>query len=165
MACRSWRRLSFEDGVQDPNDITRWEKQKKGEKCFITGCSESFFTSTKNTISNKCLCDLGVDITTDVPLPTPLCKHHYFLIKNREINTQTSCPTCNVSLRSTTVKKIKYELRSLNQCYTSILLVHDHNCARKYNLMRVYDFRIRWRIDWSWRRELARDLILIFYSN
>ena len=34
-----------------------------------------------------------------VPVPTPLCNHHYYIVYNAVQPQQTNCPTCGISLR------------------------------------------------------------------
>ncbi len=66
-------------------------------KSFVANCDgESFPRST--TIGVDDLTQLGL-CTPDAVLPVPLhlCKHHYFLAKNKKI---THCPMCNMSLRN-----------------------------------------------------------------
>ena len=43
-------------------------------------------------------------IPSNVPIPTPLCKHHYHLIYNTLQPKQSHCPTCGSSLRTTTAR-------------------------------------------------------------
>ena len=38
----------------------------------------------------------------DIPIPTPLCKHHYYTIYNLIQPQQTNCPTCGVNLKHVT---------------------------------------------------------------
>ena len=81
--------------LKEPGTVPRWEKPKKGGKCFFPNCGESSFTSTKKPIPTEYQ-------LVNVPIPTPLCKHHYFLITNKEQSTR--CLTCNISLRHTAVR-------------------------------------------------------------
>ncbi len=85
--------------VKDPSYVPRWGKKVNKENCFVANCDgESFSRST--TIGIDDLTKLGL-CTPDavLPVPLPLCKHHYFLAKNKQINVQTHCPMCNMSIR------------------------------------------------------------------
>ena len=79
--------------------VSRWATSTNKENCFIPNCDgEQFTLSTSITIDE--LNELGLcNAVASVPSPLPLCKHHYYLAKNKQAKTQTHCPTCNVSLR------------------------------------------------------------------
>ena len=74
------------------------------DKCCITLCSESVFAHGRLGSSEQMQGALeiaGLQVSTDtIPVPTPLCKHHYHLVYN--LLTQTNCITCGISLRSAT---------------------------------------------------------------
>ncbi len=73
-------------------------KKKQDEKCCVSNCFEKSFTCMRNTPITS------LEIDTENSETFPLCKHHYFLIKNKELNLQTTCPTCNISLRNKTTR-------------------------------------------------------------
>ena len=76
------------------------------DKCCITLCSESVFAHGRLGSSEQMQGALeiaGLQVSTDtMPVPTPLCKHHYHLVYNLLQPTQTNCITCGISLRSAT---------------------------------------------------------------
>lgn len=81
------------------NLFFRWVTSNK-ENCFIPTCDGEQFTLS-NSITMTELNELGLcNAVANVPSPLPLCKHHYYLAKNKQVKTQTHCPTCNVSLRT-----------------------------------------------------------------
>ena len=72
--------------LADHTHIPRWEKDRSENVCCIAGCPHSVFASLHKASLNqlqsafdtadlKCIC-------SEIPLPTPLCKHHYHLIYN-----------------------------------------------------------------------------------
>ena len=75
--------------------------------------------------------------TTEVPIPTPLCKHHYHLVYNMLQPTQTHCVTCDVSLRHSKTKScpepeiIKKYLHD-NASYDGDINEHDKVCYACY---------------------------------
>ncbi len=73
-------------------------KKKQDEKCCVSNCFEKSFTCMRNTPITS------LEIDTENSETFPLCKHHYFLIKNKELNLQTTCPTCNISLHNKTTR-------------------------------------------------------------
>ncbi len=82
--------------LKNPDSLPRWKKKKQDEKCCVSNCFEKSFTCMRNTPITS------LEIDTENSEIFPLCKHHYFLIKNKELNLQTTCPTCNISLRNKT---------------------------------------------------------------
>ncbi len=51
-----------------------------------------------------------------LPVPLPLCKHHYFLAK---INVQTHCPMCNMSIRNSLLRSCP-DSDSINSSTTQV---------------------------------------------
>ena len=91
--------------LANPSHIPRWMKGSitdKG-KCYILQCSESVFVRGRLATSEHMQAALeqaGLQSSSDsIPVPTPLCKHHYHSIYNLLQPTQTNCITCGVSLR------------------------------------------------------------------
>ena len=94
--------------LANPSHIPRWRKGgvTGKDKCCITLCSESVFAHGRLGSSEQMQGALeiaGLQVSTDtMPVPTPLCKHHYHLVYNLLQPTQTNCITCGISLRSAT---------------------------------------------------------------
>ena len=101
--------------VKNPSHTPRWEK-KSGVKCCMPGCDVPSFTQSKiasqeqlNAISHT----IGCSVPSNVPIPTPLCKHHYHLIYKTLQPQQSHCPTCGTSLRTTPARPCPDVLRIL----------------------------------------------------
>ena len=94
--------------ISDNNYSPRWEKSKHHSKCCIDECSQNSFASFhKASIQQlqSALHTLKFQCTTmEIPVPTPLCKHHYHLIYNLIQPTQTHCITCGISLKKSNPK-------------------------------------------------------------
>ena len=82
--------------------IPRWGKRNKLTKCCVKGCPDVCFVHSKVTdactikriFEDKCLETEG-----NIPVPTPLCLHHYYMVYNTIQPQQTHCPTCGISLK------------------------------------------------------------------
>ena len=105
-ACRK----EVSSSLADQTYIPRWVKRLKDacSTCSISLCKQNIFVSLKKATSeelNMTLASSGLQCTTtEVPIPTPLCKHHYHLVYNMLQPTQTHCVTCDVSLRYSKTK-------------------------------------------------------------
>ena len=98
LACRNdvCRSLSNKDYVP------RWKKctnKTQSGKCCVHQCHENTFSSLKKPAEeiSSAFQKAQLHITEFlVPVPTPLCKHHYHMVYNP---TQTHCVTCGMSLK------------------------------------------------------------------
>ena len=89
--------------VKNPSHTPRWEKQSS-MKCCMLGCDVPSFVQSKIASQeelNSVAHTTGCTLPSDVPIPTPLCKHHYHLTYNTLQPQQSNCPTCGSSLRTT----------------------------------------------------------------
>ena len=83
----------------------RWEKQRINNECCIRCCTNDVFASSNMADANRMSlaveeCGLKSKLSV-LPIPTPLCKHHYHqLYKNIQVQPNTNCPTCNTSLKN-----------------------------------------------------------------
>ena len=85
--------VTFLDGEKELNKLT---------KCCVKGCPGVCFVHSKVTdactikriFEDKCLETEG-----NVPVPIPLCLHHYYMVYNIIQPQQTHCPTCGISLK------------------------------------------------------------------
>ena len=112
-----------------------------GSTCSISLCKQNVFVSLKKATSEELkmtLTSAGLQCTTtEVPIPTPLCKHHYHLVYNMLQPTQTHCVTCDVSLRHSKTKPcpepeiIKKYLHD-NASYDGDINEHDKVCYACY---------------------------------
>ena len=89
--------------VKNPSHTPRWGK-KSGVKCRMPECDVPSFTQSKiasqeqlNVISHT----IGCSVPSNIPTPTPLCKHHDYLIYKTLQPMQRHCPTCGSSLKTT----------------------------------------------------------------
>ena len=92
--------------LSDGSYTARWLKPQysKTEKiCCINQCQNAVFACLqKSTLEclNEIFQSLGLEISlSTVPLPVPLCTHHYHMVYNTISPTQTNCATCKMSLR------------------------------------------------------------------
>ena len=84
--------------MHNPTLIPRWSKHTK-KRCCVTGCSAECFCETEVMSADELSSTLGIELRL-IPKPTPLCKTHYHRVYNTlKIMTQTSCATCNTSLK------------------------------------------------------------------
>ena len=82
--------------------IPRWGKRNKLTKCCVKGCPEVCFVHSKVTdaCTIKCIFeDKCLETEGNIPVPTPLCLHHYYMVYNIIQPQQTHCPTCGISLK------------------------------------------------------------------
>ena len=70
--------------LADPSHVPRWSKRNERSKCCIKSCSEVSFVSSNladREKMNQLIKQVDVAIEyDDIPIPTPLCKHHYYTI-------------------------------------------------------------------------------------
>ena len=81
----------------------RWEKDiSKNVTCFVRLCAVDTFTSLNKPAEVVFGAFQKGELqasTTQIPIPTPLCKHHYHMVYNIINPTQTHCVTCGMSLK------------------------------------------------------------------
>ena len=92
--------------TKNPDHQPRWAKQQQSV-CCLPGCTEPTFSHSKMATQEQLgliAHTLGCSSLPTLPIPTPLCKHHYHLIYNTLQPTQTQCPTCGTWLKITTAR-------------------------------------------------------------
>ncbi len=95
----------------DGTYVPRWEKahnKSDTSQCCVVQCSHKVFASLHKATSDQLRSTFhtaGLECTTPViPIPCPLCKHHYHLVYILVQPTQTHCATCGVSLKHSNPK-------------------------------------------------------------
>ena len=88
----------------DPSYIPRWEKNTTGITCCIADCMEGVLSScniSDATHIQSSMQECGLQCKEDpIPVPTPLCTHHYHtLYKLIHPQPNGHCTTCETSLR------------------------------------------------------------------
>ena len=87
--------------LANPSHVPRWEKKSKHNKCCVRGCSELHFVSSRVTDPeklNEIFTENSLQTEGDIPVPTPLCKQHYYTVYNMVQPQLTNCPRCGISL-------------------------------------------------------------------
>ena len=81
----------------------RWEKDISiNVTCFVRLCAVDTFTSLNKPAEVVFGAFQKGELqasTTQIPIPTLLCKHHYHMVYNIINPTQTHCVTCGMSLK------------------------------------------------------------------
>ena len=77
---------------------------KRKNICCVQSCNEYMCHSSRLGSNEDLLPSLFLAArlqckTQSIPVPTPLCKHHYHLLYNTYLPTQTNCITCGISLK------------------------------------------------------------------
>ena len=119
-----------------------WEKEgHRKNMCCIAQCPEVAMTSLNKASSEQLQSALETAglmcFTSEIPIPTPLCKHHYHLIYNLVQPTQTHCVTCGTSLKHSSPKVcpqpkvVEKHLRE-NTDYDGHINDHDKVCYACY---------------------------------
>ena len=74
--------------------------------CCVDGCKEHVIACSKMITEEKSAQrfeDAGLVCSSHtIPVPTPLCSHHYHLLYNRLHPTPTNCSTCDSTLKNST---------------------------------------------------------------
>ena len=101
LVCRPCR-YDISRVVTLPRYVPRWERLRK--TCYIATCCEEVFASISTKVANQAeiqtaMETTGLAISEDIPVPTPLCKHHYHTIYNILQPSQTHCVTCGLPLK------------------------------------------------------------------
>ena len=87
--------------LRDPSHKPRWDKKISVEGCCIKICSEEVFANSHMAdveVIQSILSECGLDCQ-NVPIPTPLCKHHYYEVYKVLQPPKKNCSTCETSLR------------------------------------------------------------------
>ena len=92
--------------LNNPMYKPRWEKSDKSVLCCVDGCKEHVIACSKMITEEKSAQlfeDAGLVCSSHtIPVPTPLCSHHYHLLYNRLHPTPTNCSTCDSTLKNST---------------------------------------------------------------
>ena len=88
-----------------PDFTPRWEKCKKRPACIADDCTDEVFVCTKvMDIQQLHLAikttGLVISDSENIPIPTPLCKTHYYYLYRSLQPSQTNCITCGTDLRN-----------------------------------------------------------------
>ena len=90
--------------------IPRWKKSLSVRECCVHGCENRVYASLHKSTSEdieQIFSSCGLEAKhPSVPVPVPLCKHHYHLVYNRLEPRQEHCVTCGTSLRKQINSKI-----------------------------------------------------------
>ena len=95
--------------LNNPTYKPRWEKSGKAVVCCVQGCKEHVIACSKMITKEKSTQlfeDAGLECSSEtIPVPTPLCSHHYHMLYNRLHPTPTNCSTCGSSLKHVTQRQ------------------------------------------------------------
>ena len=73
------------------------------KSCYIKHCKENVFVTSNMADAEVLKCTLNecsLECTSStVPIPTPLCKHHYHVTYKHLQPQQSNCSTCEASLK------------------------------------------------------------------
>ena len=87
----------------------RWKKRGKldGNFCCWPGCNNPTFVCTHiaTAVQLQALACKDEFPQQCFPVPTPLCKTHYYLVYKELNPTQTHCSTCEINLRNSIVRQ------------------------------------------------------------
>ena len=90
--------------MSNTDHVPRWAKTPAEKYCSVVECKDTVFSALHKTSSQEIeqlFISCGLRSTTpSIPIPTPLCKHHYHLIYNKVEPRQVHCITCGTSLRN-----------------------------------------------------------------
>ena len=94
--------------MSNADHVPRWTKTPAEKYCCVVECKDTVFSALHKTSSQEIeqlFISCGLRSTTpSIPIPTPLCKHHYHLIYNKVEPRQVHCITYGTSLRNTKSK-------------------------------------------------------------
>ena len=86
--------------------IPRWEEKKEKSSCCVSDCESVAFASRKSSAEMLGNESVGLKCSrTVIPIPTPFCKHHYYLVYKTKVPFQANCVTCNASLKKVQSRK------------------------------------------------------------
>jgi len=86
----------------NPSHIPRWDKIR--DQCCISSCNEQVYARSKMASKERMMAILQeqeLHYVDEVPVPTPLCRHHYHRVYNLLQPTHTNCSACGISLKHT----------------------------------------------------------------
>ena len=84
--------------LTDPSHTPRW-LLTTSQTCCIDECKQVVFSSLQGQ-TESVLRGLGLKSkVSPIPIPTPLCKHHYHMVYNKLYPVQRHCVTCGTALR------------------------------------------------------------------
>lgn len=86
----------------NPSHIPRWDKIR--DQCCISSCNEQVYARSKMASKERMMAILReqeLHYVNEVPVPTPLCRHHYHRVYNLLQPTHTNCSACGISLKHT----------------------------------------------------------------
>ena len=84
--------------LADPSHTPRWLLTTSQTTCCIDGCKQVVFSSLQGQ-TESVLRGLGLKSkVSPIPIPTPLCKHHYNMVYNKLHPVQRHCVTCGTAL-------------------------------------------------------------------
>ena len=90
--------------------IPRWKKSLSVRECCVHGCENRVYASLHKSTSEdieQIFSSCGLEAKhPSIPVPVPLCKHHYHLVYNRLEPRQEHFVTCGTSLRKQINSKI-----------------------------------------------------------
>ena len=73
--------------MSNADHVPRWAKTPAEKYCCVVECKDTVFSALHKTSSQEIeqlFISCGLRSTTpSIPIPTPLCKHHYHLIYNK----------------------------------------------------------------------------------
>ena len=92
--------------LADSTLVPRWRKSTDKRECCIHQCSNEVFASLNKTSEQvqDAAESSGLKCPPTVPIPAPMCKHHYHLVYKFLKPTQTHCITCGISLKHSNPK-------------------------------------------------------------
>ena len=95
--------------LSDSSHVPRWTKLSSEKECCVQECTSNVFASFQKTTSvemEQVFNSVGLKCSyPSVPVPVPLCTHHYHLLYNLMQPRQEHCVTCGASLRRQTNPK------------------------------------------------------------
>ena len=106
VVCQACRK-DVTKALSDSRFVPRWSKHCEKKVCCIQQCHCKVFASlnkAQELIESAIHCSGLACSFPEVPIPAPLCKHHYHIVYNTVEPTQTNCVTCGMSLKHSTPK-------------------------------------------------------------
>ena len=89
--------------LSDKLYVPRWRKGSKLSACCVMDCTGDVFATLHKASSDQIQAAFEAgelrSSESRIPVPTPLCKHHYHQVFNYIQPTQTHCVTCGTSLK------------------------------------------------------------------
>ena len=89
--------------LSDKSYVPRWRKGSKLSACCVMDCTGDVFATLHKASSDQIQAAFEAgelrSSESQIPVPTPLCKHHYHQVYNYIQPTQTHSVTCGTSLK------------------------------------------------------------------